>query len=111
MPNQLEQGMNESSSFSKPRVPLEQMIVNTIVKHAKPARIILFGSRARKDAHPRPDYDVAIDDPQLTPALLAKLRAELEALPTLLNIDLVWINHAAPVLRHRILSEGKTLYE
>lgn len=97
-------------SVKESGVALEQMIVNTIVKHAKPARIILFGSRARKDAQPRSDYDVAIDDPQLTPALLAKLRAELDSLPTLLNIDLVWINHAVPALRQRIIDEGKILY-
>lgn len=104
------ESVKRPSLIREPGVALEQMIVNTIVKHAKPARIILFGSRARKDAHPGSDYDVAIDDPQLTPVLLAKLRAELNSLPTLLNIDLVWMNQAAPVLRQRILSEGKTLY-
>lgn len=110
MPNQLEQQMNESSSFSKPRVPLEQMIVNTIVKRARPNKIIVFGSRARADAQERSDYDVAIDDQELTPAILAQIRADMESLPTLLDIDLVWMNRAAAPLRQRILDEGRVLY-
>jgi predicted nucleotidyltransferase len=102
--------MTESSSIRKPDDSLEQMIVNTIVKRAKPKRVILFGSRARADAQARSDYDVAIDDQDLTPAILAQIRAEMECLPTLLNIDLVWMNRAAPSLRQRIIDEGKTLY-
>ena len=91
--------------------PLEQTIVNAIIKRVKPRRIILFGSRARDDAQARSDYDIAIDDDELTLAKLAQIRADMEIVPTLLSIDVVWMNRAAETLRKRILNEGKILYE
>lgn len=87
------------------------MIVDTIIQHVQPKRIILFGSRARDEAQTRSDYDIAIDDSHLTPAMLARIRADMEAVPTLLSIDVVWMNHATEALYQRILKEGKTLYE
>ena len=103
--------MNDVLFFNKPGVSLEQMIVNTIVRRVRPKKIILFGSRARADAQERSDYDVAIDDEQMTPALLAQIRADMEELPTLLKVDLVWLNRAAGSLQQRILNEGSILYE
>ena len=97
--------------FKKAGKPVEQMIVDTIIQHIKPKRIILFGSRARDKAQARSDYDIAIDDDMLTPAVLAQIRADMETIPTLLSIDMVWMNRAAATLRQRILDEGKTLYE
>ncbi len=97
--------------FRKAGKPVEQMIVDTIIQHIKPKQIILFGSRARDDAQARSDYDIAINDDELTPAKLARIRAEMEIVPTLLSIDVIWMNRAAETLRKRILNEGKILYE
>jgi len=96
---------------TKPQRPLEQHIVETIVQHVRPKRIILFGSRARDNANERSDYDIAIDDEHLTPLQLAQIRAGMETVPTLLAIEVVWMNRANEVLRQRILNEGKILYE
>jgi predicted nucleotidyltransferase len=43
-----------TSRFKK-KEPLEQLIVDTIVKRLKPKGIILFGSRARGEAQERSD--------------------------------------------------------
>ena len=56
-------------------------------------------------------YDIAIDDDELTLAKLAQIRADMEIVPTLLAIDMVWMNRATETLRKRILNEGKILYE
>lgn len=99
--------------MAKNRFPpknVEALIVDAIIKRIQPQRIFLFGSRARGDARERADYDIAIDDETLTLAQLAKIRADMEELPTLLSIDIVWINRANAVLRGRILSEGKIIY-
>jgi predicted nucleotidyltransferase len=96
---------------TKSQRPLEQHIVETIVQHVRPKRIILFGSRAREDANERSDYDIAIDDERLTPLQLAKIRVGMETVPTLLAIEVVWMSQANEVLRRRILNEGKVLYE
>ncbi len=90
-----------------PKKTLETFIVEAIVRRIRPQRIILFGSRARGDAQERADYDIAIDDETLTPAILAQIRADMEELPTLLSIDIVWMNRANAILQERILSEGK----
>jgi predicted nucleotidyltransferase len=66
---------------------------------------------ARDDAQARSDYDIAIDDDELTLAKLAQIRADMEIVPTLLSIDVVWMNRAVESLRKRILNEGKILYE
>lgn len=100
-----------SFKFKKTRKPVEQMIVDTIIRHFRPKQIILFGSRARDEAQSRSDYDIAIDDDELTLVKLAQIRADMEIVPTLLSIDVIWMNRAAETLRQRILNEGKTLYE
>ena len=51
-----------TGKFKKAGKPVEQMIVDAIIQHIKPKRIILFGSRARDDVQARSDYDIAIDD-------------------------------------------------
>lgn len=91
--------------------PVEKMIVDVIVRRIRPQRIILFGSRARDDANPRSDYDVAIDDERLTPVVLAQIRASIETIPTLLHIDVVGMNRISAAFRQRILNSGRVLYE
>lgn len=100
-----------TANYKKARKAIEQMIVDTIIQHIRPKRIILFGSRARDEAQARSDYDIAIDDDELTPAKLARIRADMETVPTLLSIDVVWMSRAAETLRRRILNEGKILNE
>jgi len=51
---------------------LEQLVVDTIVKRIKPKGITLFGSRARGEARERSDYDIAVDNETMPPAMLAQ---------------------------------------
>ncbi|TBH21207.1 nucleotidyltransferase family protein [Thermus thermamylovorans] len=74
-------------------------------------RLWLFGSRARGEASPRSDYDLALwADPPLDLATLAALREELEALPVLQKVDLVELSWA-PSLREVVEREGILLGE
>lgn len=74
-------------------------------------RLWLFGSRARGEASPRSDYDLALwTDPPLDLATLAALREELEALPMLQKVDLVELSWA-PGLREAVEREGILLGE
>lgn len=74
---------------------------------AEAADLILFGSRARGDAHRWSDIDVGVRPRRPLPAgLLAETRSALEESSLLLNVDLVDLEDAGPVLRAAIEREG-----
>jgi len=71
----------------------------------------LFGSQARGDAGALSDVDVAV---YVDPAALerpgfgiqAELGADLQAALSRSDVDVVLLNHASPLLYHRILRDG-----
>jgi predicted nucleotidyltransferase len=71
--------------------------------------LALFGSRARGDAHAGSDWDFAA----LTESA-EQLEAARVALSILLQtdqLDVVDLNRAGGLLRHRVASEGRLVYE
>lgn len=74
-------------------------------------RVILFGSRARGDAQPRADVDLAVEAPGASARDWLRLADMAEDADTLLSIDLVRLDEAPEELRSRILAEGRTLHE
>lgn len=73
-------------------------------------RLVLFGSRARGDHHPRSDIDLAVYG--LAPSVYAGFRLDLEDLPTLLQFDCVPIEPTTdPALLAEIERDGVTLYD
>ncbi len=74
-------------------------------------RVILFGSRARDDARPRSDVDLAVEAPGASAGEWLRLTDIIEDADTLLSIDLVRLEEAPEDLHKRILAEGRTLYE
>jgi predicted nucleotidyltransferase len=71
--------------------------------------LLLHGSRARGDQHPRSDWDFAYEaDPMFDPdALLAALADRLKAD----RIDLVDLDRAGALLRHRVARDAVVLFE
>ncbi len=75
--------------------------------------LILFGSRARGDAHERSDFDVAALAPNLSHADWARWALETrERFPSLLGLDLVRIESGRTAfdLQEKIHAEGKAIY-
>jgi predicted nucleotidyltransferase len=77
---------------------------------------LLIGSRARGTAGPLSDVDVAFwHDPSLAPPERARLRLELtrDAARALGSdeVDVVPLNYASPLLRHRAIRDGRLLVE
>ena len=71
----------------------------------------LFGSRARGTAGPRSDYDIAV---HLAPAVDAfgyrlHLLEELNRLLHTDAVDLIVLNEAPVLLRHRVVRDGRVL--
>lgn len=77
-----------------------------------PRRIWLFGSRARQDAKPTSDFDIAFEfeDSMRSrwPEFCLKIR---EDVPSLYEYDLVDLSSVSPDLRKEIEEAGIKIYE
>lgn len=85
--------------FSKPEI-LDK-IIEKIKSDCDPERIVLFGSRARGDAHKNADIDIAVEKP----------RKPISVLDIIAPIDIVGLDNANSDLRDRIEKEGVIVYE
>ena len=89
----------------------EERIVACLRSISEVERIYLFGSRARGDAAPRADLDIAVTCPTASREQWLRIWDQVERADTLLFVDLVRLEAASADLRARILSEGKIIYE
>lgn len=89
----------------------EHLIAQKLMPFPEVERIVLFGSRARGDAMPRSDIDLAISCPRADPKVWSDIVEAAEEAPTLLMIDLVRMDTAPPELLAEIAREGRVLYE
>lgn len=74
-------------------------------------RLILFGSRARRDEDARSDVDLAVEAPHATQDEWLELHFAIQELETLLKIDLIRLWEAPDDLRRQIAVEGAVVYE
>jgi len=83
------------------------MIVTEIRKYVpKEYTILLFGSWAQSNASPTSDIDIAILGPHcIDSVVMARLRQDIDELPTLRKIDVVDIQAADEKFRERILKD------
>jgi predicted nucleotidyltransferase len=77
---------------------------------------MLIGSQARGEAHPLSDVDIAVwHEPDLDPSRRLRLQLDLiaaaEAALGTDQVDVVMLNRAPPLLRHRAIGEGIRLVE
>jgi len=73
--------------------------------------ILLFGSRARGDHHPRSDVDLAIECPQASATDWQIILDKVEQAETLLFIDCLRLDEADTGLAENILKWGQLLYK
>ena len=88
-----------------------QALRRVAVRNRSVSKAVLFGSRARGDANPASDYDIAVmlNDAAAEPAV----REELEELPTLNKIDAVFLKqrHLGTPFYSNIMREGKVIVD
>jgi nucleotidyltransferase substrate binding protein (TIGR01987 family) len=83
-------------------------IKSIILRHAKPERIWLYGSRAIGEATESSDIDIAFSDKEFHQYGL--IEDDLDKLPTLLKIDVKNIATAEERFRQRVIATGRVLY-
>ncbi|MBI2267769.1 MAG: nucleotidyltransferase domain-containing protein [Armatimonadetes bacterium] len=98
-------------SGARPYAPVMDALVESLRQFTHVERVILFGSRARGDYEERSDIDLAIDISRADSREWSAVEEIAENARTLLKIDLVNLSRASSDLKHRILTEGITLYE
>ena len=90
---------------------IENLIIEIkaiILRHAKPERIWLYGSRATGEATESSDIDIAFNDKDFHHYGL--IEEDLDKLPTLLKIDVKNIAASEERFRQRVISTGRILY-
>lgn len=74
-------------------------------------KIVLFGSRARRNHRERSDFDIGVvGDEPLPLKTYYQISDFLESLPTLYRIDWVDLNRAMKKLRENALANAVVLY-
>ena len=104
-----------SRKFTWPRDERSRKLFGFIIRKALKTmdvkKIILYGSRARKDSNKFSDYDIAIDT-DTDFSTWARFSLEIEDnVETLLPVDVVQLNSVNPELKNRIERDGKVLYD
>jgi predicted nucleotidyltransferase len=87
-------------------------VVSAACRMLDASKVILFGSRARGDHHPRSDYDIAIVAPARSRESWSEFRElVLEDAPTLHKIDLLLLDDSVSAeLRDSVTKDGVVLY-
>ncbi len=105
---------DETRAYTHPPVLDEVGLVAFLATQPDVIAAYLFGSLARKRAHPRSDIDVAV---LLTPmdseaAFYRRLRLMEQLRPYAdREVDVIVLNQAPPLLQHQVLRYGRRLHE
>jgi predicted nucleotidyltransferase len=83
-------------------------IVDAVRRHAKPKKIVLFGSRAMGEWEERSDIDIAVFPEKGSVVLLEPIDEEVR---TLLKIDVVDFRNLSGIFQQEVLQNGILLYE
>jgi predicted nucleotidyltransferase len=101
----------KDSVFSEDKVSKYLLAIVEEVKKYNPRRIILFGSRARKDNVHNSDIDIALDL-NLSFREQRKLKEKLNYVSGLYSVDVVFLSEIKDVnFKNKILEEGIVLYK
>lgn len=83
------------------------IILPIITKHLPNAKVILYGSRARKDAREGSDIDVALDmGKKIDHTVFNKILSDLEGSRLPINYDIVDLYTVSEHMQKEILKDG-----
>jgi type I restriction enzyme S subunit len=95
-----------------PEKEIPQKAAEIIIKYLPDAKVYLFGSRAKGTAKPYSDFDIAIEWEEKIPLhTMAKIREELDRLPTLKSFDLIDLKRVSSSFVETVRKTGVVLYD
>lgn len=85
--------------------------IGLVIKHLKPGKIVLFGSRAKGTCHAGSDFDLGVD--QKAPGIRQerRLMEDLEKAAGLYRIDVIFLKSVDPSFRKLVVTTGRVIYE
>lgn len=84
---------------------------NTSARYPEVDELVIFGSRARDEARPGSDIDLAILGPKLDEGRFAELWNDLEELPIAFKMDIIHFDRLMDDnLKKQIQRDGKVIY-
>lgn len=104
-----------SSSAETGESKLESRLASALEKRGEVREAYLFGSQATGRAQPHSDIDVALYvDPRAAAdrsgyGYAAEITAYLMSALGTNDVDVVVLNHAAPLLYHRVIRDGRRI--
>lgn len=85
----------------------KDIIVPLIIKHLPTVKIILYGSRARGDAHEGSDIDIALDNKnKISEKIMSMIIGELEESLLPINYDIVDFHAVSEHMKKEIAKDG-----
>ena len=94
---------------------IKRAVVRCVSRRREIQAAYVFGSVAAGRARVDSDVDIAVLVPRIPPSRMLKYRLKLMAdLGSALHrsdVDVVILNEAPPLLAHRVLSQGKLIFE
>jgi len=93
----------------------EQQILNDVIKRLKatfnPAKIILFGSRAKGKAVVSSDFDLAVQCKKTSDLQKTKMKDQIDKICGLYKVDVIYWDEVDDDFRKIITQTGKVIYE
>lgn len=85
--------------------------VEILKKKLKPAKVILFGSRAKSAKSSHADFDFAVDCKKPGISMQREINEEIEGISGLYKVDIVYMPSVDKEFKDIIIKTGKVVYE
>lgn len=90
---------------------LIKVVTDILKRFLKPATIIIFGSRAKKNNELHSDFDFAVDCAKPSLSLEREINEEIDRVSGLYKVDIVYLDSVDKEFKEIILKTGRVLYK
>jgi len=97
--------------MNKRQSQITKEVVKILRQFLDPSRVVIFGSRAKKNNCQHADFDFAVEGPRPPLSVERKMNREIEKISGLYKVDIVYTAAVDKEFRDIIFKTGKVLYE